>query len=274
MEKIKSIEYRTLFPFYFYIDEIKELVHLFSETTGDEVEIKACDYKIDNLDELKSLPADKIHELSITSKKPNILISLAEENVRIEVLDKYSLELQGLVTKMENVFLENKRHFIPVLQNSLLSIFYPVILILLFLRFLYLLGTLSVSKEWELYAAELTIEGFLIIVLLSCGAWEFYLRKLAFSTIQLDFRKNIPSFWKRNRDKLFVGLICSVLGTLMGVGVTFLGQFLFTRRSPSTLPATSTAKREGETSPILGDEDKPDTNAPSVPVSQNDPCEG
>lgn len=271
MEKIKSIEYRTLLPFYFYIDDVQELVRLLSEAGAAEIEIEACDYKIDKSDELKSLTSDKIHEISITSKKPDILIAMSESDVRINVIDKYSFELQGLVTKIENVFLQKKRRFYPIFSQDWFLYIWLTLVIFLSFRLGYLLMGAILSKDFNACVVEFFFEGFLLSIILPCAVREYYLKMNAFSTIILDFRKDKPGFWKRNKDKLLVGLICSVLGTLLGAGlVTFLSHFLSTRRSPSTLLTNTKEKINTENPPILSDEEKPDNNAPSIPISQND----
>jgi len=69
---------------------------------------------------------------------------------------------------------------------------------------------------------------------------------IPFSTVILSYRKDRPTFWKRNKDAIITGIIVGVACTLLGVLATLFVQKMMKPERPETAERKVTADVEKE----------------------------
>lgn len=200
MEKIRDSISKDLPPLRLHLDELHEVYEVLSKYCKEAVTIQTCGYRISNLDELEKLPTEQTHELCISCHNPYLQIRLAQSHGEIYMGDG-NIESEGLVSRIEKILLQGKILY-PALPKS---------------NWISLLVGLPFAFGIFLENIFLAIAGGIIIIVNILWVWLYFdFKTNRHNTIVFKSRKELPNFWKRNKDEI----IMLVTGTIIGVVVT------------------------------------------------------
>jgi len=201
MERIQDSITKELPPLRLYIDEITALYDLLLSCCKGPVVIKTCGYRLETPEELSKLPQNEANRISIECINPiygriNIDLFSCYGNISIQ---ENILETEGLASKIEKILLQGR----VFVLDSLLKNWTPVIIGGVWL----ILFFISLTSE-NLFA--FTFSFVPLCILIRELFFMFHHNKIIFLA-----RKNSPNFWKLNKDKILVGLVCAVFGAVI-----------------------------------------------------------
>lgn len=177
----------------------------------DNVSIESGDYEFENLEELLNSKIPFRKTIKFIGKKgawPQLLVSIHESMVYIN-LQKDEPLLLGSVEKIKTIIKRNKRALVPSIYNNMVLIAIGLILCL----------TGLITRQFSLIPEPYPM----ILVYLSYPPL-FYSLLFSFPSrnrIFFTYSKDTLSFWERNKDKLIVAIIPSILSLIVGY---FLGK--------------------------------------------------
>lgn len=122
-------------------------------------------------------------------------------------MSDYELKSEGLITRIESIFNAGK-------ASPILRLPYKLNGITLFIVYLLIIVPISLLARPVIFDATILI----IFILMAIYFWFIFNR---YNIIILKYRKDTPSFWKRNKDGIFVtvfsGLIVGLLLLVAGL---------------------------------------------------------
>lgn len=180
-----------------------ELIFSILQETMDKVEVENDDFEFDNIQDLSQIKADSLIRLKFFGYKNNmiqIFIYICPKYISI-ILKKDDPILIGTIEKIKEIFGARKRNFF--LSPKTVLVFSIIGLVI------------SVSYLGSQLFLE--VKSFFFIPLIGMISSVLSLFFLYFSKNQiiLSYSKNAPSFWKRNQDKIIIGIITSFLTLLL-----------------------------------------------------------
>jgi hypothetical protein len=213
MEKLRQSITKDLPIILIYLDELKEIWELLEaqKKENNKVEIKTKEHQFENIEELKNLPYDKIHNLEITLHNPYLAISLSNQSTRIYASTDTS-EIVGLVVKINNILLKGKRSLVNFIFNSIFTIFFGFVISII----------PWVFRKQSMSNIALTA-GCLILLYVIFHIISFRVEMKQHSTIVLSYRKQKKSFWCENKNKILLIIISAIAGAIFGI----IGQIIF-----------------------------------------------
>lgn len=188
-------------PATIFIDDIEDIYKIIS-SVSEEVEISSDKYSFESLDELKDFKG-KITQLKISGSRPSISVNI-DKWVRIYASED-TVITRGLAEKVKFIIEPRIKKFNTKNKNSkLLWVIFTGSWILSFTI------TDFAPKQYKTVS---------ILSLFSLGAislfWDYYTSFIRHSTIKFSFAKNSPSFWVENKDKIIVGTITGIIGSMI-----------------------------------------------------------
>lgn len=172
--------------------------------------LKAKDFKIATnnyeFDSVKDIPNDleKTHELTIRTSVPYISITLSGNGANI-YLPGDDLAAKGALADLLEVFKRRQRLPRYACINSLylvsLGIFFPSV------------G--QILDRNSFWSTVFIVVGIIFLTLLIAGL-IFSLHK--YSTIEFVNKTDKPGFFKRNYDRIILGIFFAILGALVALG--------------------------------------------------------
>jgi hypothetical protein len=203
MKRIKKPISKELPPVKLYLDDLKHIYEILKERVKS-IEITTEDYEVEDINQLKNLEIKKLHRLSIECSNPYITIEFHPSSASIYFAEDSTYN-RGILSEIEDIISKRK-----VFLGRFLTSFWANFLIggLIGGSFI---GMLVMPKTyaWLFLALEL------IFILSMIFLWRFAFR--SYSTIILLERKEESSFWKRNRDQIFIVIIGAIAGSLVTI---------------------------------------------------------
>ena len=205
-------------PVRLYLDDLENIVQML-KGRGFEVKLSDNDYEFDSLEEIKEYRGTKTNVLNINGKKngswPNISICFSKRDIS---LFRHGGEDQNILLIWHEIkdFLNGKLYWH---QRVLDLKIWGFILLLSpsFILYPMMFGaSVSLVKQliWVLSPC-------ILVPLLISFLWSQF-----FPGLYVDRRFRVLNFWQRNSDKI----ILLLLGTVFGVFVKWLFDFLFKRQ--------------------------------------------
>ena len=185
MEKIRDSIRKELPPLRLYLDEVQELFDFVSDV-GEGVTLQAEGFRLDSPQELKELPVGQIHNLSISADRPYLRVELRNSSAEI-FLGGGDVESEGVASRIENILLKGKAkvYFLP-------SGFWVSLLSWMPLWFGIAIKNAVVSG----------IGIAIVIMYFVMSAMDGRFKFKRYSTVLPMSRKEVSSFWVRNKDQL------------------------------------------------------------------------
>jgi len=205
--KSRSLSIREKLPqSSLYLDDIKFLYELISEISEDvlvKIKTKDTEYElktIDDIMEIESFPENNFNYIEINGHRPYISIYLKNSNANVFISEDTPV-LRGAMEKVKARIKMRSRKLSWLLSNSIL----PAIPFLI---------ALDHAKNGQY------INGGLIISL--CLVWYvlgFHINFYKYSIIHTNFKKNLPSFFERNKDKIIWAIFIVPITALVTIGI-------------------------------------------------------
>jgi hypothetical protein len=214
VEKLPKIIYEPLPAVKLYLDDLQEITSFLMEHYGDKIELRTTEYKISNVDNLPLLKDPRIKYLRILGGGEtfsDVEIEFKRDTASIfcradTPFNRGVVEyLKALILKRERYVSKARWLMIPVIA------FYGLVGI--WQRFIHPIQT------WGEVLAFL----FLTITFLLFTGWFCWGNLLNHSIIIPNLKKDVPSFWQRNKDQIWLVILGGVLGALL----TVVGALLF-----------------------------------------------
>jgi hypothetical protein len=212
MEKIKKTIDRKLPPLVLYLDDIQELYEFLKGIAKKTVVIETCNYRLNSPDELSKLKEEKTNSIAFECNEPYLSVNLYESggSILISKRDIGDNEAEGIAVNIERILLSRKRSVV----FSIVSKPYFIGSLCGFSVFLALSSKNSESFILPLFS----LASFIVTV---CGFVFGYLFSLRwYNTVFFKLRKESPSFWKRNKDQIIVGVVTAVITAIITSFVT------------------------------------------------------
>jgi len=175
-------------PIKIYLDEIQDIVEfLYGEVGKDKVMIETENYRIEDPGDFKTIDEEQLDSLIISTANPySIEVRLTSYRATINAHD--DTKSLGISSKIESILMRGKRSVANIfkkLRDSVYGVVAPLLLISI-----YCLISIPI----------------------------FFVGIKRYSIIILKNRKEIPTFWKRNKDQIsmiiFTGLVTFFFGVL------------------------------------------------------------
>lgn len=194
-------------PGIFYIEDILEIYSLLKDST-DKFDFFVDEYVLDDFDELYEFQQSKVKQIGFISNEPEIHVTISNW-VTIYISDDTYLS-RGIAEKIGTIAKKRMKPF-SIKSRT------PSILVLIIIMLTFSIGfPLLLTANYNL-GYGFMVSGFTFFLAI------YFLSMIRRSKIILSSRKEIPSFWKNNRDKI----ILLVLGAFLGGFVTKLFDIIF-----------------------------------------------
>lgn len=206
---------KKLPPAELYREDLQEIFNLINQVKmqDSKMQIETEDKIFDSTDELFDMDNKTIKELMIMVFNPVIKFSAKENNAYIYVGEDTILN-NGLVEKIIQIFQKRRtKYFLgnPKTRNIIYWIF--IMLIFSSYIFIHSYDQIFLYKYLNNYYM---VTYFLFILLQSVSiVKDNIINNYRYCLLHLDNKIEIPSFWKRNKDKIFVDCLILLIGSVL-----------------------------------------------------------
>lgn len=193
-------------PAKLYLDDIEKIVETMLQIS-DKVEISNEEYSFESLDELKELKQEALRNLEITASHPSrISIHFKKDSIYLHASDDAPAS-RGILEKIKEIVAQRSRRLVWLLNSNFLSGGFFALSMIVFIfygvidgnGYCFLAGIIGVIIGWFWSWRSIRSQHF------------------NYSVIILKHRIDAPSFFKRNRDKIIIAIIASVIGGIVVV---------------------------------------------------------
>lgn len=194
-------------PVTLYLEDIQEILDKLD--ICEEIELSDDDYEYDSLDELKERKGKKLKTLNINGHRPYIHVDIRKHDVRL-YLDSSSTNAIARFFYLKD-FLSHKSSWYTKIFNYF--VWYIITLV-------YLFTAMSVLAYFKI---PFTNPFFLIItgIIILSDILSAYLYFQG-SSIHLESKNLVESFFSRNSD----AIILVIIGAILGGFITMMGNLL------------------------------------------------
>ncbi len=198
-----------------YLHDLEEIDRLLRGVDGEielEVDNYEATYRLSALEELAQVPGDdKLREIRWSRWRPAGTLTVHLSDKHVYVIG--SPALRGALEEVADVLRRRRRPLASVVQP-------PWRLLVFWVAWWLVLNVLVNLGVPALERAGAEVPAFVGIgcILAGTGVFAFLLWRLVWrpGVVLRVHRRDRPSFWRRNRDQLIVGLIAASSGSVLG----------------------------------------------------------
>lgn len=198
--KSKTVTATLMQPTELFLEDVEQIYSTISET-ADSVSIENDDYEfesINDLQEIKSSSLTNLKFIGYQNEWPQFFLFINPNSIYIRIYND-EMHLLGTASKVKEIISVRQRRFPP---SRVTLVFLWVIAVVTSLVGLVIkFATQNHNEIVYTLIATTWIINILLVVLV----------KIPKNKINLTYSKNMPSFWKRNLDKIITGVITSLL---------------------------------------------------------------
>jgi hypothetical protein len=203
---------------------LEQLSDLFN-SNFDKIEIEADGYNLSDISEINKLKKDIICDFRIKGKdKDNFYndmsLDISKKSTYTSIDAQNDTKCLGVQKKIDEIFI-NRRRILNILNTLWVIVFAPVFFLSLLFVLYYFRNSLP-QANYIIYFAIIL----LIMVVLSYLAP--FISIYVYNSIHLKYSWEKQNFYKRNKDRIIVGILCAIVGS----GVTLLISLIIKRFSP------------------------------------------
>lgn len=216
MKKVKK-EYIKYYPFLrLFKKDVEEIIKLFKQNCKS-VEIYIDEYKLDDISEIEDIGKQEVSYFHISSTLQAYL-SLSSKSANFVLINEDDLKLRGLETKIEQILAKRKSAW-DILNSPWLYI--PYIIITAGVVIWWLLSLTSSNLSLTFF---ISMVGVMMLGLFPLCIWRIleYIDSNKHCVIFLCNPEERSNFFKRNKDRLIIGLIGAIVGGI----ITFIATCL------------------------------------------------
>lgn len=190
-----------------YKEDIEELTDLFMKNFN-KIKIEANEYLLKDISEINNLNKDEIYDFSLSGYDEDspfyrIWLNITKRTINLYLMDRENIHYLGIVSKIDNII--EKRIRLSNIVNSRWIIY---AFLFIFITFSYLINKFIKINDKFSIAIIVPLLFILLLYLLD--------KMICYNIIFLKYYKDSPDFFKRNRDNIIVGIICAIIGTVIG----------------------------------------------------------
>jgi len=204
MRKLKKPIYKELPPVKVFLDEVRN-IHSILVNHCRDVRIETDRYEISDIDKLKDIGTEQIHELEFKANSPYVSIHLERNGARIYI-DEDSTINRGILSEIEEALSMCQPKVARFISSAW---FTPFILGLVFwgliITFIKFFDGLMVWVVCSLLA----------VIYIYLNVYGFRLSMYRYSTIVLSERRERKNFFTRNRDQIVVNLLVAIVAAAL-----------------------------------------------------------
>jgi hypothetical protein len=213
MKKLASTVIKKLPPLKLYLDDLERIVELMN-SIDCKITILTDEYELENLAELGQLKKKVLHELQINATTPNfhsIALSLTQNSADLSIGGTDKAEMRGVFEQLLSYLQGRKTHLMTLLK-TIISCLVPFGIV--FIAFLTHNSKLAFVPPLAL----------IILTGIVTPIWALYsfVGNNYYSTIFLSLKSDAPSYWERNKEKIWLVIITAVISFLFGWLARFL----------------------------------------------------
>jgi len=194
-------------------EDLEQLVELFQSNFAD-INIQADEYKLTDISEINGLKKEIIYDFRIRGKdnfSNEMSLDISKNSTYISFNGYNDTKFFGINKQIDNIFKRRRR-----VLNLLNSIRF-ILLLYFSLQFLLIYNKNKIAKEYYHYIFIIfTI--ILVFILLAFHYLYTYINNL----IHLNYSWEKHNFFKRNKDRIIVGIICAFFGSIATLIVSFI----------------------------------------------------
>jgi hypothetical protein len=201
MERIIQSHGEHLKPVLLYRDDIEQIVEVMQELSPN-VELSTDHYKFNDLKEWAELKRDYFTNMQVLTRTPFVSLELKESEIWLYIAED-TAQSRGAFEKIKRILADHTRPSVKVMNTWMPPMAGAICL--------QPITFLTLHRSW----ASLTIAA---IIVLGCAWWFWWAvhtRFHKYSIVIPKYRTDAPSFWKRNSDKIVLGIITAALGSLL-----------------------------------------------------------
>lgn len=213
MKKVNKPISKQMPPVRLYLDDIESIYQAFKKT-NKEIEIRTENYQVDDIKQLKEIGINKIYDLTMYARFSGDRVLFKPSYTEVYFLYD-TLENRGICSEIIEI-LENRKVKLGRFLSSIWA-FYLNLLLAAILCF----SALNFYTE-ESYVYFGVFLGFLTLSIISI-ILLYRLDNKRHSCILLVEKKEETSFWKRNKDTIWIVVITAIISFIF----TSLGFLLF-----------------------------------------------
>ncbi|MBU4266986.1 MAG: hypothetical protein L6243_07610 [Candidatus Altiarchaeales archaeon] len=203
MKKLRKEIMVCLSPVKLYPNDIKEIVEILKNEGCRDIELQTEDYEL-KLNELEDIDKTFINFLRIVGRQPYIMVEVGR-NTHIFSTEDTTVTC-GIVKKIEDVLIKNKRSFLNLVYNRWSSIVLVLSGNLLMLTSM--LGGITIYNE----NVSVSIGVILTLIGISIMFLSFFWRP---NIIILKSRREDIGFLEKNRDAIILSVLSAVFGGIV-----------------------------------------------------------
>lgn len=209
MKKVKK-SYIKYYPFLrLFKRDIEEIIKLFKQNC-ESVEIYIDEYKLDDISEIKDIGKQEVSYFHIKSTLQAYL-NLSSKSANFVLTNEDNLKLRGLETKIDQIFAGRKSAW-NILNSPWFIIPYTISTVCVVIWWLLSLTFLSLSLTFFASIVGVMILGLFPL----CISYLLkYIDSNKHCVIFLCNPEERSNFFKRNKDRLIVGLVITIVGGII-----------------------------------------------------------
>ena len=200
-------------PVRVYLDDIEKIAEIIAEVS-DEILLRTDEFDFEDASDLACLNRESINALEIRCSDPYLQFEFAPGSTRLYI-GSDTPESRGTLEKVKALLLARRRRPGWLREYWWLAAWFWLAPLSLLLHGIE-------SSAWLLIVAGIGCTCLLAVWL----CWGYREALYRHSVIVLKRRKEEVSFWKRNSDRIIVGIITALVAALLGSGFTLLIQGL------------------------------------------------
>jgi len=201
-------------PAVLYLDDIEAIISLLANR---QFSLSNSEYTFENIKDLQDLDVSYITDLTISidwDKTTRAYIFFSQTHTTFNCYSD-ALDVAGLGEKIKSIITKKQRSWFPRAFMGNAHTFGIPNFVLLF------------ATSWILISTKQSCLNMIGLFLLILSICIFYFNNYRYSIIIPKYRKQVPSFFERNKDQLLTAGVCSVGGTIIGALLNhFLSKYL------------------------------------------------
>lgn len=222
MKKLQQAWRREYKPLKLFKDDLEAIVNIAKEYEAidakeweKKVSITAEDYQLDNISELKEINKEIISDFYMSVGTSSLTLRLNKNSASLYVHDDKNTVLMGIANKIDDILQNRQRrfNFFFTYGGHMMLFALPIMLLGVSLTCLFL-----VLKLYYLIPIVAIAGGYTGAKTESIPA--------QYSTIIMSHLSETPNFFKRNKDKILVGIVVGIIVCFFSVLGTLLVQWI------------------------------------------------
>ena len=196
-------------PLRIYIDDILYLCDLIKNSQSDSM-LNIGEFEFEDINEIQDLREKYVRDVWIRNRETGVVFSMSGSAATILFHENDPVSV-GIASKIKDRLMKRRSWSQEFMSGTYSTI--TILSISILLSFL----IVSITKYFEIvfFKDQMWLVAISIMVFIALMTFSIKLSNIKNILIMTE-EKNDGRFWSRNKDKILVGLIFMILGTIVG----------------------------------------------------------